>query len=266
MKRIKGKTMCIFSAKGGVGKTITAINLAGIFESLEKKVLIIDLDFSGGGIALALNKPFEKNIYNFVDDYTNNRYHDFKEYVTHFDDYIDILPSPKDPRQGMKIDSKYAEIVIDKAKYMYDVVLIDTNHFINEFNILTLDQVDNILFMVTNDPLDIKNMRSLISIFKDIGETNYKVLLNNSRDPYKKYFSMYDIKNILKANIDYTLTSNFFIKEIDTYVMDGKIITLDKKMPNVFNKDYHTFMLIAKDLLKDTEEEINKETKEDKNE
>ena len=60
MKRSKGKTMCIFSSKGGVGKTITAINLAGIVRSLEKKVLIIDMDFSGGGVALSLNKPFEK--------------------------------------------------------------------------------------------------------------------------------------------------------------------------------------------------------------
>ena len=188
MKRKKGKTLCIFSAKGGVGKTITAINLAGIFKTLDKKVLLIDMDFSGGGIALALNKPFEKNIYNFVDDYTNNRYHDFNDYVTKVMDNIDILPSPKDPRQGMKIDSKYVEIIIDKAKYLYDVVIIDTNHFINEFNILTLDIVDKILFMVTNDPLDIKNMKSLISIFRDINLNNYKILLNNSRDPYKKYF------------------------------------------------------------------------------
>ncbi len=258
MKRKKGKTLCIFSAKGGVGKTITAINLAGIFKTLDKKVLLIDMDFSGGGIALALNKPFEKNIYNFVDDYTNNRYHDFNDYVTKVMDNIDILPSPKDPRQGMKIDSKYVEIIIDKAKYLYDVVIIDTNHFINEFNILTLDIVDKILFMVTNDPLDIKNMKSLISIFRDINLNNYKILLNNSRDPYKKYFTLYDIKNILKTNIDYTLSGNFFIKNIDTYIMEGKIITLESKMPNVFNKEYATFMAIAENLLKEEGEAVEK--------
>ena len=44
MSRGKGKAMCIFSAKGGVGKTTTTINLAGIYENLEKKVLIIYLD------------------------------------------------------------------------------------------------------------------------------------------------------------------------------------------------------------------------------
>ena len=45
----KGTSICVFSAKGGVGKTITTLNLAGIFEVLNKRVLIIDFDLSGGG-------------------------------------------------------------------------------------------------------------------------------------------------------------------------------------------------------------------------
>ena len=44
MIRKKGKSLCLFSAKGGVGKTVTTCNLAGIFEQLKKKVLIMDMD------------------------------------------------------------------------------------------------------------------------------------------------------------------------------------------------------------------------------
>lgn len=252
MGRNKGKSMCLFSAKGGVGKTITTINLAGIFEQLEKHVLIIDFDMTSGGVAVALNKTFEKTIYNFVDDYNNNRYKDFKDYVTKYDDAIDVLASPRDPRQASKIDSSYVEIILDKAVHNYDVVLIDTNHHLNEHNVSLLDKVDEILFLVTNDPMDLKNMKSLLSIFKDIERTNYKILLNNSRDPFKNYFTLYDLKNILKANIDYSLSSSMYIKNIDTYIMDGKIITLEPKMPNVFNKDYSVFMTIATDLLEES--------------
>ena len=39
MAKTKENTMCIFSAKGGVGKTITTLNLAGIYEHLEKSVI-----------------------------------------------------------------------------------------------------------------------------------------------------------------------------------------------------------------------------------
>lgn len=227
--------------------------MAGIFEQIEKKVLIMDLDLSSGGVSVALNRPFEKTIYNFVDDYNNNRYGEFKEYITKYDDYIDILPSPKDPRQASKIDSKYIEIAIDKAIYNYDIVLIDTNHNLNEQNLVTLDCVDSILFLLNNDPLDLKNMKSLLSIFRDLDKTNYKILLNNSNNPFKKYFSMFDLRSILKANIDYTLSSEFFLKNIDDYVMNGEIITLQPKMPKEFSKDYAVLMTIAADITKDGE-------------
>lgn len=247
----KGTSICVFSAKGGVGKTITTLNLAGIFEILQKKVLIIDFDLSSGGISTALNIPNGKSIYNFVDDYNNNRYQEFKNYITKYDDYIDVLASPKDPRQALKIDPKYVEIILDKAIFNYDYILIDTTHDLSDFNILTLDLVDNILFLVTNDPLDLKNMRSLISIFKDTNLNNYKVILNESVYPFKNYFGIYDIKNIIKANIDYVLTKDFYIKNIDTFVMNGKIITLDKRASTAFSKDYTTLMGICTDIYKE---------------
>lgn len=253
MKSKKGKIFCVFSAKGGVGKTTTVLNLAGTYENMEKKVLIIDMDLSGGGIALALNKVPEKSIYNMIDDMDNSRYNSLGEYTTVYDDYISFLASPKDPRQAGKIDSKYLDIILDKAVYSYDVVIIDTNHIINEINLTILERVDNILFMVTNDPYDLKNMKSLISIFKDLGMSNYKILLNNSRDPFKNYFSLYDLKNILKSNIDYTLSNRFFIRDIDEYVVNGKIVTLNPKNDRLYAKDLTSLINIATDML-DSEE------------
>ncbi len=249
----KGVSICITSAKGGVGKTITTLNLAGLYETLEKKVLIIDFDLASGGIATALNLDVNKSIYNFVDDYNNNRYKEFKNYISSYDKYIDILACPKDPRQASKIDSKYVELIIDKAVYNYDIVLIDTNHILSDINISTLDLVDKILFLVTNDPLDLKNLRSLITILQDINYNNYKIILNESVAPFKKYFSLYDIKNIINANIDYVISDSFYIKNIDNIIMSGNIITLDSKMPNIFSKDYTTLMQVITDMYNEEE-------------
>lgn len=245
----KGKSICVFSAKGGVGKTTTAINLAGIYKLLNKKVLIVDLDLFGGSVAISLNKQFDKSIFNLADDINNNRYKDFKDYIVNYNDNIDFIPSCKDPRQANKIDSKIVDIILDRANYLYDVVIIDTNFILDEMNLNTLDKVDKILFLVTNDPLDVKNMKSLITIFKELNITKYKLLLNNSRDPYKDYFSLYDIKNILNNNIDYTLSANMYLKDVENYIMAGKILTLEPKMATIFSKDYNTFMTIALDLI-----------------
>ena len=249
MKKKIGKSLCLFSGKGGVGKTILTLNLAAVYSQINKHVLIVDLDLSSGGVALATNKVFDKTIYNFVDDYNNNRFKDFNDYVVKYNDYIDIMPSPKDPRQASKIDSKYIEILLDKAMFHYDMVLIDTNHNLNELNLVVLDAADNILFVMENDPMDLKNMKSLLSIFKDLDKTNYKILLNNSRDPFKKYFTLYDIKTIIKNNIDYEISSEFYLKNMDSYVMNGEIPMLQPKAPNIFNKDYTTMMNLAVNFL-----------------
>ena len=128
--------------------------------------------------------------------------------IIKYNDFIDVLPAPKDPRHASKISSKYINVVLSRMSFKYDIILIDTNHVIDEINLVTMDASDEILFVVTNDPIDLKNMRSMISIFKDMDKSNYKIILNESVDRLRNYFTKYDIKNIIKDNIDYTILVN----------------------------------------------------------
>ena len=60
-----GKIISVSSVKGGVGKTTILTNLAGIYCSLNKKVLIVDFDLYSGGVAVSLNVKNAKDIYCF---------------------------------------------------------------------------------------------------------------------------------------------------------------------------------------------------------
>lgn len=254
MAKEKGKIIMVTSSKGGVGKTITTLNLASVYHLLKKKTLIIDLDLYGGGIGLSLNIESEKTIYNLVDDLINNRYSNFEEYVYNYNENIDILCSPKDPRQAAKIDIKYVTMVLSNAEFKYDVILIDTTHNLTPINIVTLDSSDKVLYIMTNDPMDLKNTKSFMAIMKDTEIDNVKILLNNACDINKKYFTNFDIKNIIKANIDYTISNDFFVSDIDRYVMEGKILLLQKKTAFLLRKDYNKMFLIGKELIDYVEE------------
>lgn len=261
MKKDAAKIITIFSCKGGVGKTTTLINLAGIYSLMDKKVLIMDLDLNSGGVATSLNVDVNKTIYNVVDDMGNNRFDGIENYVSKYNDKIDVLAAPKDPRDALKVDSKYIDLIIMSAMYKYDVILIDTSHNISPISLCALDKSDNILFMVTNDPVDLKNARSMVAIFKDTEKENYKVVFNSSKDTGKDYFSLFDVKNIIKHNIDYTIDRSFYIKDIDKYVIDGKILTLDKKIRLSRKGDIMKLTKLASALL--DAKPVKKEVKKD---
>lgn len=247
-----GKIITISSVKGGVGKTTMTLNLAGIYCELNKRVLIIDLDLYSGGIAASLNVKNKKDIYTMIDSMANNRFTELKKYVTTYNKNIDVLACPKDPRMGAKVSGRYIPVIFDLAKKEYDVVLVDTYHILDEINLTALDYSYMTLFIITNDIIDLKNMKSLISIFKDTDKKNYLILLNNSRDIGKDYLSLYDIRTIIKNNIDYTLSKNYYIKNIDKYTISGEILTLNNSINLFHSKDINNMKKMALDLIDDS--------------
>ena len=256
MKKDAAKVITVFSSKGGVGKTTTMLNLAGIYSNMGKKTLLIDLDLDSGGIAASLNVDVIRTIYNVTDDMSNNRFKQIEDYVIKYNDTIDVLSAPIDPRDALKVDSNYIKLVISSALYKYDVILIDTSHNITSKSLSALDNSDNILFMITNDPIDLKNARSMIAIFDDNDTKNYKVVFNSSKDTGKDYFSLFDVKNIIKHNIDYTIDRSFYVRNIDKYVIDGEILTLNKKIRSIKRSDIKKLEKLAISLLETKKEKV----------
>ena len=246
-----GKIISVSSVKGGVGKTTILLNLAGIYCELGKRVLIIDLDLFSGGVAISLNVKNTKDIFMLVDSMANNRFTELNKYVTSYNKNIDVLAAPRDPRDAMKIESRYIPLVFDAAKKEYDVVLVDTSHVLNEVNLTILDYSYMSLFIITNDLVDLKNMKSLLSIFNDTDKKNYLICLNNSRDTGKDYMSMYDIRTTIDDNVNYTISNSYYMKNIDKYVMNGEILTLNKKINTLHAKDISNMQKMALDLIDD---------------
>ena len=250
------KTICVYSPKGGVGKTVLALNLAGVASKLGLKVLLADFDVHTGSLSVVINEDINKTIYHLTDDLINNRYKRLQDYTYKYDDNIDILPAPKDPRQGNKISSNYIELIFEKIKRNYDLVIIDTESAMNEINVITLDKADSILFVIDNDIMTLKNTRSILNIFSNIEKDNYKVLLNESIDFKNPYFSNQEIRRVIGANIDYYLSKGSYIKDITNVLFKCKIPSLISVYPKKCKKDYETLKLIVEEACK---EETNEE-------
>lgn len=245
----KGKIITVTSAKGGVGKTIFLLNLAGIFSRMKQKVLIVDCDLVGGAVALDLNLNPIKNIFHISDDIFNNRYQNYTDYLTSYQDNIDIVASCKDPKQALKIDMNYIMMFLKQVKNEYDIILVDTTHGFTKENINILDKSDIILYMMTNDIMDIKNTKSYMEVMNDIEMDHIKIILNNSRDINLNYFSKYDIRSMIGRNIDYSLDRSLYIKNITSFLIEGEIFTLNKSLTFKDKNDLKKLENMARDFI-----------------
>lgn len=237
------KIITFTSVKGGTGKTTTVLNIAGLLEKRNIKTLIVDFDFYSGVIASSLNVNYTSDVYTLVNDLMNNKFNSVDDYVTKYSENIDILPAPKDPRSVSKISANYIEIILNRLKVKYDVILIDTNHVIDQINLMTLDLSDRFYYIITNTLADLKNMKSMVAIFKDMNEEDYRIILNSSICNIKTLCSSYDIKNTIKAEVDFEIPKALFEKDIEKYVYDGKIMTTSKKADfSIYNKIIDDFL------------------------
>lgn len=229
----QAKVLTITSVKGGTGKSITTLALAGILKEKKLKTIIIDMDLHSGTIAASLNLNITKDIYTLVNDYMNHGIKDIDDYILKYNEYIDVLAAPKDPRQVGKISSKYIDVLIKKLKYKYDIILIDTNHIIDNINLVTFDNSDHIIYVITSDLMDLKNMKTMLAIYKDMKLTKYTILLNDAMS--KDIISKYEISSFLEEEINYILPANSYIKNMRKILMEGKIITDEKNYQKATN-------------------------------
>lgn len=235
----KAKVITITSVKGGTGKTTFTLSLAGTLSKKKIKTVILDLDLSSGAIAPSLNIKASNDVYTLTDDMANGRFETLDKYINKYNEYIDIIASTNDPRNTLKIYPGYLENLIKQLEYKYDVILIDTNHVTSNINLTVLDVSTTIMYIITDDLMDLKNMKTMISIYEDMNIDKYKIILNNS---VRKNIGNYEVKTVLGKDIDYIIPNSFYEKNIQKYIYDGKILTLEKN-----NK---TFDLISDDIIK----------------
>ena len=185
----EAKLITIASVRGGTGKTTTALNLAATYSLMNKKVLILDYDLYSGGIALSLNVDINSDLYKLAYDMSTNEYKNIDDYILKYNDNIDIIPAPKDPRYASKIETKYISSIIKKVRPKYDVIIADTNHYLDATNLILFDKSNTIVYIFNNNPIDIKNLKSMIAIHKDMEKENYITVLNESNTKLNDMFN-----------------------------------------------------------------------------
>jgi pilus assembly protein CpaE len=196
------KIMAFFSSKGGVGKSVLALNSAIILSrEANKKVLLLDMDLQFGDIALMVNQYNQKTILEAIDDGQTNSYEGIKNYLYKYNENLDILLAPGRPEAAEYINKDIIEKMIKTLKGHYDFIVVDTGVNFSDSTLYILDAAQTILYVSTMEIVALKNTKLGLRVMESLGYDKNKVKLVINRGTKGHGISKADIENLFKDNI-----------------------------------------------------------------
>lgn len=198
----KAEVLTFYSSKGGVGKSILAVNSAiTLSNTFNKKTLLIDLDLQFGDISMLINRPLEKTIIDLIDDGKLNSYENMKEYFCEYDENLDILLAPRKPENAEYINQELLEKMLKILVSEYDYIIVDTGVNFSDETLYVLDISKYILFITTMDIISLKNSKLGLGVMSTLNYDKEKVKLVVNCATTKFGIRDYDVKSVFKEDV-----------------------------------------------------------------
>lgn len=228
----------IINVKGGVGKTTTAINLAGQFAEHQHKVLLVDND-SQSNLTQILNVESQYNLY---DLYSNHKVK-VKDCIVKYNDFIDVIPNIIESAVlENELHNKMTRETILKSKFeefnnTYDIVIIDNSPFLGLCTTNAMCVSDYYIEVIDNSTSALQGLNlvsNLVNNIKDNGINNNIKLLGILRNNFDK-------KTIFSKQINEVISEEFEKDLLKTIIYNSvkyKEATTSNKTIQEYNKKH----------------------------
>ena len=187
----KNKTILITSASQGEGKSWISANLATVFASTGKKVLLIDSDMRLGRQYKIFNISPIPGISNLLSGLVDSE----KDVIQKLDgiENLSVIPAgdvPPNPAELLTSD-EFSKI-LNKLKKSYDVIIVDGPpiNLVTD-GLLISRVVDNTVLVVENKKTKKEQLRNAILSITNVGGKIAGVVLNKAENYTKTYKKSY---------------------------------------------------------------------------
>lgn len=177
------QVITIFGAKGGLGKTTLATNLAVKLAEKRKKVVLIDLDLQFGDVHIFMDIEPTDTISELVQEYTAPNIDLVRSYMTVHSSGVHVLCAPKSPEYAELVSPEKVKSILSLLRSYYDYVIIDTPPSFSDVTITAIEASSLILFVSGLDISVLKNSKLSISLLQSLQLTDkIRLIINRAVD------------------------------------------------------------------------------------
>lgn len=186
----------VFGAKGGLGKTTIAANLAVKLAEKRKKVALIDLDLQFGDIHIFMDIEPKDTITELVQEVITPNIDSIRSYMSVHSSGVHVLCAPRSPEYAELISPEKILSLLSLLRSYYDYVIIDTAPSFSEVNMTAIESSSLIFFVTGLDISILKNSKLSISLLESLQQNDkVRVIVNRSVD--MNTISIKDVEKII---------------------------------------------------------------------
>ncbi|WP_225847674.1 P-loop NTPase [Streptomyces sp. HPF1205] len=159
-----GTLVAVAGAKGGVGTTVTAVQLALAAHASGRSTALVDLDLQGGDIASYLDVQFRRSVADLADiaDVSSRVLADAM-YV--HESGPALLLAPADGERGEDVTDRTARLVLGALRQRYEVVVVDCGTQVTSANAVAVETADVALLVSTPDVIAVRAAKRMVRMW-----------------------------------------------------------------------------------------------------
>ena len=252
---VQGKSICVYSPKGGTGVTTLAANLAVALRAKNNKVILVDGNNQYGSIPILFSVQSKYTVLDLlprVEELDPDFISDVV--VTHEASGVDILAAPPRLENAEEVTAEAFITLVDYLRRYYNYVIIDTSSFLNDITLSTIETVDINVLISSIEITSLRNANSFLVLYRALGFDPAKIMFVLNFFDRREHISPERISESLHQKIELALPLDEK-NEVREAVKRGIPLTVENRS-NILSKNIFLLANRVEDRLKQLEEMV----------
>jgi pilus assembly protein CpaE len=217
--------ICVLGPKGGIGKTLTSVNLAVALAAEGRRVAIVDLDLQFGDVGLTLGLAPQRTIHDLIKSGGSLDADKVEAYLTPHPSGVRVLMAPVRPDQAGAVTVDYLRDVYALLRTTHDFVVVDTPPGFTPEVIASIDSSTNVVMVGMLDSLSLKNSKLGLETLSLMGYEPERIRLVLNRADTNVGVTPEDVAAVLGRRPDVLVPSH---RDVVRSVNEGAPVVLSR--------------------------------------
>ncbi|MFI8170599.1 CpaE family protein [Streptomyces sp. NPDC086081] len=161
---VGGTVVTVSGAKGGVGTTLTAIQLALAAQASGRSTALVDMDLQTGDVASYLDVQFRRSVVDLA-AITDISPRVLADAVFRHDTGVALLLAPAEGERGEDVTDRAARQIVSALRSRYEVVVIDCGAQMGGAGAAAVEMADRALLVTTPDVVAVRGAKRAVRMW-----------------------------------------------------------------------------------------------------